>query len=263
MAGSGSWRRIAVVLVVVLAGCSAAPGPGGTETRTVTPAPVPEARGFAPGVTAGGMNASTVLATHKARLANRSYTLTTTLSIQNRSTRTTQWRERTVTRVAASQTPFATTTNYSEPRPYDDVVRTALYYDGTTTRRSVTANGTVSFERFDHQTTSDLTNADLLGNVFYQLTGLQVRRGASGATVVSGTVRYPRLLPTPPNVQADGQATVSIRIGQNGIVERTVVGYDGWSDGGLGRVRLVTRVTDLGSTTVERPLWTNASATDA
>jgi len=260
MAGSRvSWRTVAVVAMLALAGCSSAPGPAGTETETVTPAPVPEARGFAPGVTAGGMNVSTVLTAHKRQLQNRSYTLTTTLAVRNQSMRAVQWRERSVTRVAPGTTPVAVTTTYSEPRAADGVVRTQLYYDGSTTRRSVTANGSVSVQRFDHRTSVDPTNADLLGNVFFQLTDVRIRRGASGATVVSGTVRYPRLLPTPPNVQANGRATVTASVRQSGLVERMVIGYDAGASENPTRVRLVTQITDRGTTTVERPTWATTS----
>lgn len=255
MAGGGSWHRVAVVLVLVLAGCSGAPGQTGTETRTVTPAPVPEARGFAPGVTAGGMNISAVLASHKGQLQDRSYTLTTTLSVRNRSTQAVQWRQRSVTRVAAGKTPIAVTTTYSEPLDHDGAVRTDLYYDGSTTRRSITANGSVSFEQFDHRTSVDPTNANLLGNVFFQLTDVRIRRGDGDATVVSGTLRYPRLLPTPPNVQADGRATVTASIRASGVVDRMVVGYDAGSSARPARVRTTTRITDLGTTTVQRPPW--------
>lgn len=260
MAGGGSWHRVAVVLVLVLAGCSATPGPDGTETATVTPAPIPEAQGFAPGVTGGGLNASSLLAAHKEQLQNRSYTLTTTLTVRNRSTRAVQWRERSVVRVAEGTTALSVTTTYSEPRATDGVVRMQLYYDGTTTRRSVTADGSVTVQRFEHRTNVDPTNADLLGNVFFQLTDVRVRHGTGDATVVSGTLRYPRLLPTPPSVRARGRATVTASLRGSGLVERLAVGYDAGSADRPAQVRLTSRVTDLGTTTVERPAWlTNAS----
>lgn len=251
-------RPALVLAVVLLAGCSGVAGPGGApeETPTVTPAPVPDSDArFAPGVTAGGMNVSTVLDAHQERLRNRSHTVTRTLAVRNRSTDAVQWRERERARVAADGSRYVLTTNYSEPRPFDGLVRSTLYYDGIAVRRSSYANGTTATETFGRQTSVDLTNAGLLRRILFQLTEVQVRSGAGDATLVAGTVPYPRILPRPPNARATGTATASIRITSAGLVERVVVGYDAASGGGPARVRLSATVTNVGATTVSEPSW--------
>lgn len=251
------WGLLAVAVLAVAAGCSGVSNPGTAATQTVTPAPVPEPRdGFAPGVTAGGMNTSAVISAHQQHLENRSYTLRTTLTVRNRSTEAVQWRERTVARVAISGSPFTYTRNYTEPRPFDGLVSSALYYDGTTTtRRSVYANESIGFDRFDRRTNVDLTGAAILRRSLYQLDGVVVRQGTGRNTIVSGTVRYPRALPTPPSVQATSTATVSASITPSGLVEQFVMGYDVRSNDGPARVRFSMRMTDRDSTTVSTPEW--------
>lgn len=262
--GRGSWRLLAVGLLVLAAGCNGATGPSATETPTVTPAPVPaQDRGFSPGVTAGGMNTSAVLAAHERQLRNRSYTLRTALTVQNRSTGATVWREVTVARVGADSTPVIHTTNLSEPRAFDGLVSAQLYYDGTTTtRRSVYANGSVGFDRFDRQTSVNIRNVGLLRRTIFQLENVRVRRGTGDHTVVSGTLPFPRVLPRPPNVRATGAATLSLTITSDGLIDRIVYGYDAGSRDGPARVRFSTRITDLGSTTVERPEWLDETTTE-
>jgi hypothetical protein len=260
--GRETWAALAVGLLAVLAGCSGPTGPGATESPTVTPAPIPASdSGFSPGVTAGGMNVSTVLSTHERALRKHSYTLTTDLTVRNRSTRAVLWRERSVARVAADATPFSLRVNYSEPRAFDGLVRSQLYYDGTTIRRAVYENESVRYDRFDRRTNVDPTNIGLLRRVFYQLDNVRIRGGPDGQTLVTGTLPYPRVLPNPPNAQATGGVTASASITPDGVVDQLAFGYNASSGGGPARVRLSTRVSDFGSTTVERPTWLGRTTT--
>lgn len=278
-------RRVAlaVFLAVVLAGCNVPLGPTGTATptatpeatdsptATATPAPGPGSVGLAAD---GVVEPLTLREAHSAALENRSYTLERTTTVREAdgsvALRTTlhveagPWRDRFVwNRIsrAGSGTPAWLSQLYGE----NGSVR--AYSNETTTVIVMVEDGDRRVAWSDESTTnaSSFSGAyrSFAGRPFLMKTFLQVETAVADVERSGGTVRYHLTNARGPHdLRFDTEQTLETRVlsltatvERSGLVRELVLRYVLTHEGQEYVVRETLRITDLDTTTVERPDW--------
>lgn len=265
----GRWvhRAPAVLLVVLLAtaGCSAPLGPAteAPDRSTLTPVSVPEttertavASEVAPGVTADGVRSPDRLGTAHARvLAGTSYTANRTVIRRDREGAVVG-RTRTVVRVSADPGRF----RYELELREGERRRVERYGDGERVyERETTTNGTRAAvvrgpdgEPLDPRTVSfgDASNRRGIVQLFvrfpFQVTDSVMR---NGTTYYRLATSEPRALPPARNI------TATALVSERGLVRNYTITYRVQRGEQPTTVRVESRFTDVGATTVEPPAW--------
>jgi len=257
--------RTAVVLVVVavaLAGCSGVvPGDRSTPAEA-TPAPVPtEGVSYPPGVSPHGQAPGVLASVHADNLAETNYTVTTRRRIAGPDGVKTVTHRR---RVAAGGDRYVgdirrsdTTGELLRPGRVD-------YWSNGTTAVQRLGDADAITKRRQLQS----RDATLLYDPGYRLeieslvaaTRLRIasRTPRGGVVLRSDRVSRSEWLPVPTGVMHPSNASVEMRVRYDGVVVAWRVAYDGAVRGESVRVVRTTRVTAVGTTTVERPAWATA-----
>lgn len=257
--------RTAVVLVAVatvLAGCSGVVPSGQSTPVETTPAPVPtEGVGYPPGISQQGQAPGVLAAAHADNLDQTNYTVTTRRRIVGPDG------VRTVThtrRVAAGGNRY--TGHIRRNDTADELIRPV--------RVDYWSNGSAAVQRLgDADTITKIRqfesrDAALLYDPSYRLEieslvaatqfRIAARTPGGGVILRSERVGRPEWLPVPTAVIRPSNASVRMRVRYDGVVTAWRVAYDGTVRGESVRVVRTTRVTAIGTTTVERPPWATA-----
>ncbi len=268
-----------LVAVVVLAGCGAvdtASGPG-QPTTTLTPAPVPEERGpdggrlIAPGLsTRGVFDADALVEGHRTTLTERGFALTRNRTVVRPNDTASRRPLNTVgvrivvapgadsyhlTRVERSvrEWPFVDTYAligvwYSEP-----VVRNRFVDEGRVARywgqNQAASDGPVRDLTQVRSARPDLEAVDL------RVVGNRTVDGVRVFRLRGERFEDPDELVTPPLLSDPRNVSMTVRIDERGVVRSYSLSFEATFGGGPVRVRRTYRITDVGTTTVDRPAW--------
>lgn len=252
-------RVPAVVIagVLVLGGCTGFVTQDSTET--VTPVPVPTDRDrYPPGVSEDVVVGSALASAHARSLATTNYTLVSRQRVTANST--VLERSVHVRSVAANGTVYG-----GQFRQYDRTSRVP------TTRVDYWSNGTIVAVRYSdqinhprlvrwnihgHGPITDLTN-EWRVHATAEAVALRVveRTGNGGVVIVGRRFSDPDRLITPVFVENPRNVSARLRVTNGGIVVFQRLEYDARRGTQSVHVSRETRVTAVGSTTVERPTW--------
>jgi len=271
--------RLALCLVVLLAGCSGFGGTGAEPTDTMTPAPVPaesEGETYPPGIGPEGVTDPLLLGeSHYGAIDGESYT-----TRRNRTVRAPNGsllvRTDLHAEFSADRSQFLVDYTVTGPDPSafgTDPGRLVLWTDGEVLLRSVTADGTTTRQQFPAEVFSQrpgpfgespgdafgLTSPDR--EVYWLFTAFETTaRPATGSRSVrvTGTLAEPAALRTVDGVSDPRNGTLRAVVAPNGLVRTYHLSYEATVDGHTVHVERSVRHAAVGSTTIERPSWYGA-----
>ncbi len=247
---------VALCLLTLLAGC------GGVLDDRATPEPIELGNASVPtGITADGVDASTLAARHDAVLGATSYTvrvsevITTNGTVLRNATRK--------RRVAQGADRYLfRRTQYASGFPTSSLAPVLTYwYDGTTVAQRVGTGAGIRVDRFSAGPSGPLSDPTSHRGVARIFGAFELR---PNRTLGDGPVRLtavrlsdPQTAPTPSFVGLPRNASLTAVVDGQGYVQRYHFAYDAGTSGISGTVRVVRRVrfVDIGTTTVERPAW--------
>jgi hypothetical protein len=247
-----------VTLAFLLAGCSGFVGQDSPET--VTPAAVPtDGAGYPPGVSDDTVVPPALASAHARTLSTTNYTLVTRQLVTDRNG--TVLRRSNHTRyVAANNTTYA-----------GHFRQNGTELNVFTTRIDYWTNGSIVAAQYDERAdrphrvkwtvrndgpVSDLSERRTIRGIG-EAVDLSVAERTDGGVVLVGTrLRNPDRLITPLFVSDPRNVSVRLRVGHDGTVEALRLAFDAERSGQRVRVTQDIRVTNVGSTTVEKPGWT-------
>lgn len=262
---------LAVALVVVAgyglhlavseqAGESPADASATTPTRTPVETATESPEQFAPGLTEAGVTDARALAgAHGDRLRNTSYTVVAVRTTWNEN-RSIHWTADSHARVGAGGSPVQFVWNTSGSPPDSSTLRAdvAIWHSDTHSfTRFVDRNGTANYSHSAPQ-------RDMLGSTPGSGTSIHSLLGAVNTTAVeridAGDGTLYRVVSTsqPHSALFDrsrSNYSLSALIDSSGLVHRYRVSYDVHEDGRTRHVTRTWRLSDVGSTTVEKPPW--------
>ena len=248
------------VLTLVLAGCGGFGAQGSPERLTPAPIPTDEAP-YPPGVSERAIEPGVLARSHEGALRATSYTLRTHQRIKGENgdilRRTNRSR-----RVAKNATRY---------RGYFVQNTTEYPSAGLTTRVDYWTNGSVVATRYEERTgrqslhmwpadsvdsVTDLTARQRLEAVLGAVDMRIARHEADGDVVLVGSefVDRDRLI-RPLFVSHPTNVSVQLQVRSDGTIVAMRLGYDATLSGRDIRIVRETRVTDEGTTTVDRPAW--------
>lgn len=248
-------------LAVLLAGCSGVISSDAQETVTPAPVPTDELR-YPPGVTSDRVVAETLVDAHVRSLATTNYTLTTRQTVRLEDG--TLLRQTNQTRAVARNGEayrglFAVESNTF--RTGQEASEIAFWSNRSiiATRYTSLAQREPEFRQWSVEGEAPVT--DLADERYLEgyLAGVDVgptRRTADGGAVLVGTsVRDQSRIIVPLIVREPTNVTLQLRVRYDGVVLAGRVVYDASHNGYPVTVEREMRLTDIGSTTVERPPW--------
>jgi len=231
--------RVAVaVLLVVFAGCGAF---GGAERQTVTPVPVPEQSQDGPveaAITADGVDARRLAATHQRATRNRSYVLGMRLSLE--------WGTQIVSLVVEDRYHYQYRTeivdqNYTK-RVYADGDRRYIYDERAEGAWAATRRPAPVGDQLDPDP-ARLIEA-------YLATNVSVERPRDDCDTCSVTLTA---TDPPPAFEPADNYSVRADVRPDGLVQSLTVSY--WDRSRNALVSYEIRYSAIGDTTVSRPAW--------
>ncbi|WP_135304010.1 hypothetical protein [Haloarcula amylovorans] len=253
-------RTLVVTCAILVAGCGGFPVSDGPEV--ITPAPVPtDGVQYPPGVTADEVVPRVLANAHAGSLSTTSYTLSTTQEISDadgdvvRRTERTHWvapnastyRGRFEQNVSEYRTgPATTQVDYWANR---SIVATRYVNerDEVTLLRWPAGNGNLL---------ADLSDEQQLAGELAAVETRVARRTDDGSVVLVGSrAREMEQLVTPLFISDVENVRVRMRVHHDGTVVARRLEYDATLGSRSVHVVRVVRVTDLGVTTVDRPVW--------
>ncbi|MFC7077126.1 hypothetical protein [Haloarcula halophila] len=256
-------RRLGLLIVglaLLLAGCSGFSAQGANEP--VTPAPIPtDEVPYPPGVSERAIEPNVLARSHEGALRTTSYTLTTRQYIVDADGEI-------LRRTNRSRQVATNATSY---RGYFSQNTTKYPSAGLTTRVDYWTNGTVVATRHQERTgrqslhmwlaengdpMTDLTAHQRIEAVLGAVNVTVTRHESDGDVVLAGSefVDRERLI-RPLFVSHPTNVSVQLRVRSDGTVVAKRVGYDATLGSHDVRVVRETRVTDEGTTTIDRPAW--------
>ena len=249
---------VAVVVLALLAGCGGFTPGGGepTATPTLTPAPVPgESTKLAEGVWRDRVDAAEVVENHRAALSGTSYTVTEHMQVgppDNAS-----FEQRIVASVAPGWEQFSVDDTISTARDGYLGRGTDVWWNGDRAFfRYAFSDGNQTYYAVDSKPSRRLYVAESFPNLVHSLSVTTVEQGPGESVIVGGSIDDTSLVPRMKDVWGIKNASMTIRIGADGVVDQMAIGYDAnHHDDGRLRVRYSYRITDVGSTTVDPPTW--------
>lgn len=271
-------HRVLVALLVVLAGCSGIADPGQSPPVEVTPAPVPTDTPtpappqLAPGVTAEGVTDPNALAdAHAAVLRNTSKTVRTNETSWYAGYWTLRSHRHQVTRVAADPDRFHAVIEVDGPAAPFSAYRVEFWSDGERlVRRTVARDGTettvVPLDSYRDRTgvivgpPDGRTVSFLFGLVETRVVSTFVRNDTTVYWIESTELVRPRLLASVENVSDPHDVELRAFVDSRGFVRSLRLAYAARADGRRVWVQWATRYTDVGTTTVDRPVWYDEAA---
>ncbi|MBX0295133.1 hypothetical protein EGH23_09610 [Halomicroarcula sp. F27] len=253
-------RTLVVACAIFLAGCGGFPVSDGPEV--ITPAPVPtDGVQYPPGATADGVVPSVLANAHAGSLSTTSYTLSARQEIRDadgdvvRRTERTHW-------VAPNASTYRGRfeQNVSEYRTGPATTRVDYWANRTiVATRYVNERGEVTLLRWpagNGDLLADLSDEQrLAGELAAVETRVAGRTDDGGVVLVSTRARETEELTTPLFVSDVENVTVRMRVRYDGVVVARRLAYDATLGSRSVHVVRTVRVTNLGVTTVERPVW--------
>lgn len=244
---------LAVVVLAVLAGCGGLSTGGGEETPTVTPAPVPD-QGSMDGVSADRIDGERIAHDHETILANASYTATESVRLQRDGNATVL--ARTHVQAAENGTLVRAEEGFTERNDGEPTTTVDVWWNGD---RGAHRESFGEHQFYHDVPDLNLSRYVLLGegyrDVFDAVQVMSVERG-DDAVVITGAFDDATVVPRTGALGAVENATISMRIRGDGLVERMAIGYDAnYATHGRHRVRYALSYTDVGATAVEPPAW--------
>lgn len=250
-------RSLALALLVLLAGCAGLVGDDRSDRETVSPAPVPTyTEPLPPGVSAVSVSAAVLADAHERALRQTNYTIVIRQRIVdgNETLRTT-----TRTRAVAA----------GAERYAGRLDRTVVDFPLTTLPVTLEywTNGSVyASRRLDDGSrfvygwsrngghTVDVDESDVLGKLVRAVDVSVAERGEE-VVLAGSTLSDPGQLPIPPYMTGPHDVSLTLVVDGDGVVTRWRLAYDAWVGNRSVRVVRETRVTDVGTTTVDPPDW--------
>ncbi|MWG33490.1 DUF7537 family lipoprotein [Halomarina oriensis] len=264
MATSVDWRRLALLVVVVLAGCGSVPPRESPPAPSLTPASVPTddpSAAYPPGLSPDRIDRPVALAAaHDQALAGESFTMVTRTRVdfENGTRLLDVTRRRSV---GANRDRWLVTRSYEETHPslgIGDRIRTESWYNRSYTFQRVrTPNGTTYSGPVPTPPTGPLTDSHRLSLVYGSAS-------APDTTVGNGTVVLRTTTPPATDRLTDiGLERVSswrftATLGEDGGVQAYRVSFTGtlpYRDGVVVSGTTTVRFVGVGETPVVRPDW--------
>ncbi|MFC7026396.1 hypothetical protein ACFQH8_00335 [Halomicroarcula sp. GCM10025710] len=258
---------LVVAFTVLLAGCGGAVS--SDESPVVTPAPVPtDGQGYPPGVTSDGVIASEVASAHVRSLEARSHTLTTGQEVRARNGALLQLTNE--TRTVAADAEVYQGQRYQESNTFrsgQERATVSFWSNGThvTTRywnQERDGKQRVRQEVSERRVpVTDLTDRRHLQGFLAGVNVAPTRRTDDGGVLLAGRgfsdqgyLVVPLVLGNPSDIR------LQMRVRHDGVIVAARIQYSVLQNGRPVSVERVTRVTDIGTTSVERPAWVNGTA---
>ena len=259
---------VLLALAVALAGCGGVVS--SAERATVTPAPVPtDGQGYPQGVTSDGVVATELVDAHVRSLATTSYTLTTVQEIRTEDG--TVLRRTNETRTVepgpgAYQGRFYQERETAEGGQERGVVK--FWSNGTyvvTRYWNQEGDGERDVRQWSTESDAPITDLTERHHLKGYLAGVNVaptRRTPDGGVLLAGSGFDNREYFVVPIVLSDpSDLRLQMRVRYDGVVVVAHVTYSATHNGRPVEVRRKTRVTDVGTASVERPAWTDEPST--
>jgi hypothetical protein len=259
---------VAVVVLLVLAGCSAVPPAGeSTPADQLTPAPVPtppaEERSLAPGLFADGtVDAETLTEAHREALEGRTYTQRIVSEVRAEGGPQLASRRLLVTHgETAYRLGFELTgERRNESRSYQTVAASVWANDSLTVQRITNRANTTDYETVSSRFYREFArpNVRLYAQVLATADTRVVARDAANGTARYHLVATVERAPAAFGLRGAGQtgpATVEAVVRETGLLERVVITYPAGYLGESATLTHTLSVSDVGSTSVERPVW--------
>jgi len=248
-----------LVAAVALAGCAGLVGGDSADPfgETVTPAPVPtDDDPLPPGVTESGVSVVGLTETHTARLRATNYTYVsrqrviedgTVLRRTNRTRRVATGGRQYAGRYDRTVLgfPVGTIPGTMDYWTNGSVYATQRFVDGEPEFYGWSSGGHPS---------EDVDGSAFLARVLGAVEVSVVDR-ADGTTLAGSELSDPDALPNPPYMTAPENVSLTATVTDDGVVTRWRLAYDTTVEDRDVRVVRVTRITDIGQTTVDRPSW--------
>ncbi|WP_424017869.1 hypothetical protein ACOZ4N_18665 [Halorientalis pallida] len=243
-------------LLTVLAGC------GGLLDDRATPEPVELGNASVPpGITADGVDASTLAANHDAVLGSTSYTVRVSEVITSNGTvRRNATRDRWV--APGADRYLFRRVQRTNGFPTSSLAPVLTYwYDGTAVTQRIGTGADARVDRFPTEPPGPLRDPTSHRGVARVLDAFELR---PNRTLGDGPVRLtgvrfsdPESAPTPSFVGPPRNASLRAVVDGRGYVRSYRFAYDADASGVSGTVRVVRRVrfVAVGTTTVEAPAW--------
>ncbi|RXK51893.1 hypothetical protein [Halorientalis pallida] len=251
----------AVCLLVALAGC------GGLLDDRATPEPVELGNASVPaGITADGVDASTLAANHDAVLGSTSYTVRVSEVVTSNGTvLRNATRDRKV--AAGADRYLFRRVQRTNGFPTSSLAPVLTYwYDGTAVIQRIGTGADARVDRFPTEPPGPLRDPTSHRGVARIFGAFELR---PNRTLGDGPVRLtavrlvdPAVAPTPSFVGPPRNASLTAVVDGQGYVRRYSYAYDAGASSVSGPVRVVRRVrfVAVGATTVERPGWVDDTA---
>lgn len=265
--------RVALVLLVVLAGCSGISGPAPTESGTVTPAPIPSSTATpmadqarlpdGVSVVVGITEPWDVTIRSAELLSNQSHTIHVREEARyaNGSLR---WRLDRIRRVADTRT-YTIERHHGHDRPgwtFAGMDRVEIYTtdgrDPTAARAywALTDDGETQYATFDAVGRSNRRQLfQLLSRFETRVTGRVTRHNTTMYRVEAESRGEPHKMKYVDRTERARNVSLSLLIDRRGLIHEWRVAYTVVADGREIRYVRLVRVTNIGTTTVDRPAW--------
>lgn len=251
-------RTLAVVVLTIIAGCGGFPAGGDDiDTPTITPAPVPETESpLSEGIDTDGVDGRTIVDTHRTALDGESYTLVETLRVGPSDDP--HFLQSTQVLMGPNGSSLYVDANLTVSRSEPRDERTEIWWNGE--RALYRYSFGADWERFysDDERPSNYLRIqgrfeDLLGSLDVS----RVENNPDHSMIIAGSVDDRLAVPRTRHVTDVENATMSIHIDADGVVDRLAVGYDAsYHDDNRHRVRYSFQVSAVSSTVPTRPPWT-------
>lgn len=263
MARDRGTYAVVLALVVVLAGCSGLGEFGEDEPTvedTVTPAPVPtDEVEFSPGIAKSDVSADVVIETHERQMREVNYTFRSQQRVVG--TNGTMWVTNRTRRIADSGGAYAGRIDRQvEEFPLGRFAAPIEYWgnESVYSSRRILTDRTSFYGWSRSDQTDTFTSLPLIGRTL-EATRLSVVERPGGVTLVGDSLRNPERLPSPPYLQNPRNVSLTVKVTDNGVISRWRLAYDATLTNQTVRVTRDAKLTDIGSTTVERPDWVDAA----
>jgi len=260
-----SFERLAhpvlFAVLVVLAGCGSLGGSSPTAADTVTPVPVPtDGETYPAGISAAGVSPGILVETHERRLATTNYTFVSQQRVVGPNG--TMWVTNRTRRIANEEGSYAGRIDHRVVEfPLGRFSKPIEYWgnESVYASRRILSDRT-EFYGWQRNTDSprNITSFPLMERSL-EATRLSVVDGREGVTLVGSELRWPDRLPNPPYLTDPRNVSVTVSVGDDGVVTRWRLAYDATLVNGSVRVTREARLTDVGETTVRRPGWVDTA----
>ena len=252
-----------LALVVVLAGCSGLGAIGGgdpTVEETVTPAPVPtDAVEYSPGIAKSGVSTDVVMETHERQMRETNYTFRSQQRVVG--TNGTMWVTNRTRKIANGDGAYAGRIDRSVREfPLGRFAAPIEYWgnESVYSSRRILTDRTSFYGWSRSDQTDTFTSLPLIGRTLEAIR-LSVVERPGGVTLVGESLSDPERLPSPPYLQNPRNVSLTVKVTEDGVISRWRLAYDATLANQTVQVTRDARLTDIGSTTVDRPDWVDAA----